>query len=1009
MKLQISLLSVAIAVCTAAPLAAQPLTAWDAPVKVSAVDGAITKTSGCEGCADAGARSSTQITGDGASEFTAPALSRLFAGLGADLTPSTASSTIDYAFSLWPTGAWEIRERGAYRTDGTYAAGDRFRVAVEGGAVVYRRNGAVVYTSGVAPVFPLGLDVTLYSLGASISQATIAPAGPPSDRSYDPRPKPAEIVPVPSASGPYVAVTDRQVHVKPAVPVPGPAGTAIADPVFTTSIRRITDGFTRPGSLDRSYRTPSSPHQNSWSAGTTYFYVMGSGGVGPIPYAFDAAAGTARRIQPSSTGDGGLVLKFYIEPQFSYVSDSIIYGSYSGTGSTLRSIDQYDFTTAVYTRLLDLDLLVPGLSGTYVGGVASSGGPVERIEAFFGGASQDRHRYVVVFDRANPQNRQILDTVASTINGQPSPIALNFRLHHAMIDRSGRYVMLYTTSADQAAPRNAAQEYLWDLQTGTVTELGTAALPYGHDAFGYGVYVNKDCCTTTAWDAGQWQFRSLASPLATRDLIKTVLAPQEIYLSDHTTWNNARPDRLTPIVSGLYRFGANPTAWRPWDDEIVAIQTDAAAGAESTVWRFAHHRSNVADDRDATRVAFWYQPHPNVSQDGNWILFTSNWEKTLGIDSAGEAGTGARQDVFLLALRPAAIPVAIATAALPGVRATVDYNAAVAASGGSGAYAWTVTSGALPSGLSLDPSTGILSGTPLLAGTSAFTVRVADASDGSNAADTPLSITIAPPPVRVTGSALSPGRATAAYAEALQASGGSGAFRWTIADGTLPSGVTLDAATGALSGAPAAAGTFTFTAATRDAADDTNAASRTFTLAVGAPPVVVSTTTLAGGRERVAYSTTMQAAGGSGSVTWSVVSGLPAGLALNAATGAITGTPSAAGEYTVTLRATDTADPANASIVTRALPVIAAVKVASPRTLPDATATVPYSYAVQAANVVGTAKWNLQGGALPPGMTLDSTTGIVSGTCATMGTYSFNARVKDASTDDTLTLTIVVK
>src|SRR6185295_15115701 len=99
-----------------------------------------------------------------------------------------------------------------------------------------------------------------------------------------------------------------------------------------------------------------------------------------------------------------------------------------------------------------------------------------------------------------------------------APMTLNFKLHHAMIDRSGRYVMLYTTSTDQAAPRNAAQEYLWDTQTGAVTELGVSARPYGHDAFGYATLVNQDCCTSTAWDAAQWQFRSLASPLATRDL-----------------------------------------------------------------------------------------------------------------------------------------------------------------------------------------------------------------------------------------------------------------------------------------------------------------------------------------------------------------------------------------------------------------------------------------------------------------------------------------------------------
>jgi hypothetical protein len=479
-----------------------------------------------------------------------------------------------------------------------------------------------------------------------------------------------------SAVGPYEAVVDRATYAKPALPALGPAGSGLQDPIFKSTIRRVTDAATRPGVPNRSYRTPSSPHQNSWSRNSTYFYVMGSGGAGPIPFAFDAATGTAQRLQPSGSGDGGLVLQFYIEPQFSYIEDGIIYGSANGVGSTRRTIDQYDFATGVYTRLLDLDTLVAGLSGTYIGSVASSGGPVERIMAFFGGTSQDRHRYVVVFDKANPQNRQVLDTIGSTINGLPSPVPLAFSLHHVTIDRSGRYVMLYSTSADQAAPRYAAQEYLWDLQTGGVTELGTAALPYGHDAFGYGTYVNKDCCTASSWDAGQWQYRSLGSPLATRDLIKSVLKPQEVYLSDHTSWNNARPDRLTPVVSGLYRYGTNGSAWRAWDDEIVAIQTDAAAGAEATVWRFAHHRSDVAYDGDPSRLAFWYQPHANVSQDGRWVLFTSNWEKTLGTDSAAEAGTAARQDVFLLELKPAggtspAISNPVMSLDGPGAGATV--------------------------------------------------------------------------------------------------------------------------------------------------------------------------------------------------------------------------------------------------------------------------------------------------------------------------------------------------
>ena len=148
---------------------------------------------------------------------------------------------------------------------------------------------------------------------------------------------------------------------------------------------------------------------------------------------------------------------------------------------------------------------------------------------------------------------------------------------------------------------------------------------------------------------GQWQLRRLSTPLASRDLIRPMLSPKEVGLSDHPTWNNARPDRLVPFISATYRYGANAVDWRAWDDEIVAVQTDAGDGS-AEVWRFAHHRSDVANDEDASVISFWYTPRPNVSPDGRWVLFTSNWEKTLGSDPQGAPGEKARQDVFLLRL-----------------------------------------------------------------------------------------------------------------------------------------------------------------------------------------------------------------------------------------------------------------------------------------------------------------------------------------------------------------------
>src|SRR5205085_11800544 len=101
-------------------------------------------------------------------------------------------------------------------------------------------------------------------------------------------------------------------YAKPGLPLLASAGATTVDPVFQSTITRVTDSTSRPGYVNRSFRTPSSPHQNTWSAALSYFYVMSGDGT-VMPYAFDQRTGAASRISPTATGDGGLTLKFYVE------------------------------------------------------------------------------------------------------------------------------------------------------------------------------------------------------------------------------------------------------------------------------------------------------------------------------------------------------------------------------------------------------------------------------------------------------------------------------------------------------------------------------------------------------------------------------------------------------------------------------------------------------------------------------------------------------------------------
>jgi hypothetical protein len=443
-----------------------------------------------------------------------------------------------------------------------------------------------------------------------------------------------------SAPVTYQATSDRSARPKPPLPALGMANSKFTDPTFGSRMLRITDGNTRPGSPGRSYTTPSAAHQTAWNVDSSYFYVRSVDGYF-IPFAFNAASMSASRVQSTNNGDGGLVVASQAEPQFSFVSPKILYVTRQDSANDWPIVQKCDFSTGSYTDLLNLGEAAPIARTTYVGGVSSSAGTPERVMAFFGGPSQDSHYLVALFNPGQPGSVVLLDTTTSTITVNdtktPTSIPLTFHLHHAWLDKSGRYVVLETTAPDRPA---RAPLYVWDTTGNSVIALPeSTALAGGHYATGFGAMVNQDCCTSTTWDAAQWQMRSLSAPTVHHDLITPVLSPQETYAGDHASWNNALAGTPVPFVTAFYRTSSETAPWRAWDDEIIAVQT--GGGSSATVWRFGHHRTSL--------VSFWDTPRANVSQDGRWALFTSNWEGTLGADPGG----GPREDVFMVELRGA--------------------------------------------------------------------------------------------------------------------------------------------------------------------------------------------------------------------------------------------------------------------------------------------------------------------------------------------------------------------
>jgi hypothetical protein len=351
-------------------------------------------------------------------------------------------------------------------------------------------------------------------------------------------------------------------------------------------------------------------------------------------------------------------------------------------------------------------------------------------------------------------------------------------------------------------------------------------------------------------------------------------------------------------------------------------------------------------------------------------------------DSSGAAATA------LLGITVNLPALAVTTTSLPNGTVGAAYSQNLAASGGSGGYTWSLASGSLPGGLALS-GTGAISGTPVAAGTSNFTVQVRDSSGSTTSAT--LSITVNAPPLAVTTTSLPNGTAGAAYSQNLAATGGSGGYTWSLASGSLPAGLTLSGS-GTIAGTPTSAGTSNFTVQIRDSSGST--AGALLSITVNPPPLAVTTTSLPNGTVGALYSQHLTAIGGSGGYTWSLVSGsLPAGLALSGS-GTIAGTPTTTGTSNFTVQARDSSGATATAPLS--LTVAPPALVITTSTLPAGSVGAPYSQTLAATGGTPPYTWSIASGNLPAGLTLGGS-GVISGTPSSGGSANFTVQVRDAA------------
>ncbi len=183
---------------------------------------------------------------------------------------------------------------------------------------------------------------------------------------------------------------------------------------------------------------------------------------------------------------------------------------------------------------------------------------------------------------------------------------------------------------------------------------------------------------------------------------------------------------------------------------------------------------------------------------------------------------------------------------------------------------------------------------------------------GPYAADFTLTpcVTTEPAPLSMTARVLPPGITGTPYSARLAATNGTKPYSWSFS-GALPTGLTLNSATGQISGTPTTAATFSGTLRVADSSTPVQSATAQFSITVTAPALLaIPSQSLPNGIVGIAYTTSLTAANGTQPYAWSVIAGaLPTGLTLST-TGQISGTPTVAGtSFSVTIRAQDSSTP----------------------------------------------------------------------------------------------------
>ena len=581
---------------------------WTGLVNVAVTNDVLEKTSGCDGCFDAGAASTQQIAGDGFVEFTVAAANTLFiAGLSHG-NGGAGYAEIDFAFRFNGAGQADVVENGVYVGGDTgYAAGDVFRIAIAGGTVRFSRNGSVLLERTTPVTYPLLLDTSLASLGATLRNAIISStvgggflekAGA---QTYRDRLTPAQIASFLPAGG----ATGRFTF-------PAPYNTA---GVRLTSAANCANAQDCVLPVGYSYWRNINNHAGS----NTMLIVLGfdrnRGGAGPGLIAYDKLSDTVRNLGPLFSAASPYSYSSTEGWYFSATRPFRLYTFLPGT-TVLR---RYNVSTRRFELKPAFDLASCPRPAICPSNAAFINQPHS--------SDDDRIHSATVQDASY---RRLGCVVSDSTRFGYFPIRAGYALDECHVDKSGRWLLILETQADGKLDNRVI-----DLLTGAAVALTDAAGALGHLDTGFGYAIGAD----------NYNPLPNASVLLKFPLTRTTrpLGPVvhfnkrwDIVAANHIAHGNAIPGRRP---EDQYACGSHASRVADMADEIVCFPLNASRNADGSLDVLVI--GQVMTDLDATGGNdvwgddYSQMPKGNLDVTGQYFIWTAN----LG---------GDRLDVFLV-------------------------------------------------------------------------------------------------------------------------------------------------------------------------------------------------------------------------------------------------------------------------------------------------------------------------------------------------------------------------